>query len=175
MIRSIKSLARSPQARKRIVPAAASLVESSHLLSLNTWLHVVCSSISRRRLRTATRLSRCSLLVECRASASRGDSTDKRQRGAAVYRWNAALNQWTECHAVLLTSLWPTKPRFHATLPSQVAILSSKPPPDQVVKGQRQRSSPQMNSTKFPLIKGSKNVGFHPLRAIFRGDECKFR
>jgi DNA-binding LacI/PurR family transcriptional regulator len=25
-----------------------------------------------------------------------------------------------------------------------------------------------MNSAKFPLIKGSKNVGFHPLRAIFR-------
>jgi hypothetical protein len=28
---------------------------------------------------------------------------DKGQRGAVVYRWNAALNRWTECHAVSLT------------------------------------------------------------------------
>src|ERR1700674_2786669 len=43
--------------------------------------------------------------------------------GAAAYRWNAALNRWTECHAVLLTPLWPTKSHFHAALPSQVAIF----------------------------------------------------
>ena len=45
-------------------------------------------------------MSRCPLLVECQTSVSRGDSTDKGKWGAAVYRWNAALNQWTECHAV---------------------------------------------------------------------------
>jgi len=37
----------------------------------------------------------------------------------AVYRWNAALNRWTECHAVLLTPLWPAKPDFHAASPSE--------------------------------------------------------
>ena len=58
------------------------------------------------------RMSRCPLLVECQASVSRGDSNDKANGGAAVYRWNAALNRWTECHAALLTPLWPTKAHF---------------------------------------------------------------
>ena len=57
-------------------------------------------------------MSRCHLLVECQASVSRGDSNDKANGGAAVYRWNAALNRWTECHAALLTPLWPTKAHF---------------------------------------------------------------
>jgi hypothetical protein len=28
----------------------------------------------------------------------------ERATGAAVYMWNAVLNRWTECHAVLLAS-----------------------------------------------------------------------
>jgi hypothetical protein len=31
-------------------------------------------------------MSRCPLLVECQTSVSRGESTDKGQRGAVVYR-----------------------------------------------------------------------------------------
>ena len=57
-------------------------------------------------------MSRCHLLVECQASVSRRDSNDKANGGAAVYRWNAALNRWTECHTALLTPLWPTKAHF---------------------------------------------------------------
>ena len=76
------------------------------------------SGYSRKQL---SRLSRCPLLVKWQASVSRGESTDKGQRGAAVYRWNPALNRWTEYHAVLLTPLWPAKPDFHAALPPQVA------------------------------------------------------
>jgi hypothetical protein len=87
--------------------------------------------------------------------------------GTAVYRWNAALNRWTECHAVFFDASRANAPHFTPLLLSQVAILSTKPS-DEVGKGHAARSSPQINSTKFPLIKGSKNVGFHPLRAISR-------
>jgi hypothetical protein len=48
----------------------------------------------------------------------------ERATGAAVYKWSAVLNRWTECHAVLLTLQWPAKPDFHAALPSQVAIFA---------------------------------------------------
>jgi hypothetical protein len=42
--------------------------------------------------------------------------------GAAVYRWNAALNQWTECHAVCRYSV-ANESRFSSALLSQVAIV----------------------------------------------------
>ena len=126
------------------------------------------SDSARMKLSAVTgTVSRCPLLVECHASASRGDSTDKRQRGVAVYRWNAALNRWTECHAVLLTPLWPTKLHFHAALPSQVAIFEHE-----AARSGDQRPAAAVESTdeqrQISTKKGSKNVGFHPLRAIFR-------
>jgi hypothetical protein len=118
-------------------------------------------------------VSRCPLLVECQVSVFRGDSTDKGQRGAVVYRWNAALNRWTECHAVLLTALWPTKPHFYTALRSKVAIFERE-----AVRSRRQKTSGcgRVHRLTAPnsLIKGSKNVGFHPLRAISRGARCKF-
>jgi hypothetical protein len=33
---------------------------------------------------------------------SKGNDHRDRATGAAAYRWNSALNRWTECHAVLL-------------------------------------------------------------------------
>jgi hypothetical protein len=51
-------------------------------------------------------------------------------------------------------ALWPAKPDFHGALPSQVAIF--------------ERAEPTDKQHQIPLIKGSKNVEFHPLRAIFR-------
>jgi hypothetical protein len=62
--------------------------------------------------------------------------------GAAVYRWNAALNRWTECHAVLLTPLWPTKSHFHVALPSQVAIFEHE-----AVRSGGQRQTAAVEST----------------------------
>jgi hypothetical protein len=62
---------------------------------------------------------------------------------AAVYRWNAALNRWTECHAVLSTPLWPMKPHFfHAALLSQVAIFEHE-----AVRSGGQRPAATVEST----------------------------
>jgi hypothetical protein len=69
-------------------------------------------------------------------------------RGAAVYRWNAALNRWTECHAVSLKPLWPTKPIFTPLYRLKWPFLSTIRQ-IKVVKGRRQRSSPRISSTKF--------------------------
>ena len=51
-------------------------------------------------------------------------------------------------------ALWPEKPDFHAALPSQVAIF--------------ERAERTDKQHPIPLIKGSKNVEFQALRAIFR-------
>jgi hypothetical protein len=53
---------------------------------------------------------------------------------------------------------------FHA---SQVAILSAKRS-DQVTNGGGKVRVQRLTAPKCPLIKGSKNVKFRPLRAIFR-------
>jgi hypothetical protein len=57
-------------------------------------------------------------------------------------------------------ALWPAKPDFHAALPSQVAIF--------------ERAEPTDKQHQIPLIKGSKNVEFHALRAIFRVASANF-
>jgi hypothetical protein len=93
-------------------------------------------------------VSRCPLLVECQTSVSL-ESTNKGQRGAVVYRWNAALNRWTECRAVLLTLCGGRSHDFHAALPSQVAIFV--------------RAEPTDKQHQIPLIKSN-----------FQGRECKF-
>jgi hypothetical protein len=51
-------------------------------------------------------------------------------------------------------ALWLAKADFHAALPSEVAIFEHEEPTDK--------------QHQIPLIKGSKNVEFHALRAIFR-------
>src|SRR5271169_4466834 len=53
-----------------------------------------------------------------------------------------AHSRWTECHAVLLTPLWPTKSHLHAALPSQVAIFEHED-----VRSGAQRRTPRVKST----------------------------
>src|SRR5271165_1503285 len=45
-------------------------------------------------------MSRGPLLVECRLLCLEEIPLIKGNGVLPVYRWNAALNQWTECHAV---------------------------------------------------------------------------
>ena len=52
----------------------------------------------------------------------------KGNRGVAVYRWNATLNRWTECHGVLLTPLWPIKLIFTPLYRLEWPFLSTNPP-----------------------------------------------
>jgi hypothetical protein len=66
------------------------------------------------------------------------------QRAAAVYLQNAAFNRWTGCQAVLLTPLAKRSPIFTPLYHLKWPVLSTRPS-DQVAKGQRQRSSPQIN------------------------------
>jgi hypothetical protein len=44
----------------------------------------------------------------------------------AAYRWNAALNRWTEFHADLLIPAVASQPDFHSPSPSQAAVLSAE-------------------------------------------------
>jgi hypothetical protein len=146
-------------------------------LAANTFASLGKSSLPRKNSRVfltmSVWLSRCPLLVECQGSVSRGDSTDKGQRGAALYRWNVALNRWTECHAVLLTPLWPTKSHLYAALPAQVAILEHKRRqircPKAIARGQVQILTAP-NSTN----RGQQKCWIPTIISNFQGRECKF-
>jgi hypothetical protein len=87
------------------------------------------------------RLARCPLLVECQASVSRGESTDKGQR---VLPFIGGMRPLIGGRSVtpFCSLLWPAKPDFHAALPSQVAIFEHE-----AVRSGGQRPAAALEST----------------------------